>query len=105
MVLPGEQYKELIMPAKFTVSGSNTTISFEFTLPTTKMISIVDVIARQIWGDRDSDSVLYSSLTNQQKLDLLFTGVRDYFMTHLYRNASKIATNAARSDVNTNQAL
>jgi hypothetical protein len=95
------------MPAKFTVSGSNTTISFEFTLPTTKMISIVDVIAKELWGEDATEpgSVLYSSLTNQQKLNLLFAGVRDLLMTHLYRNANRIATDAARSDVNTNQAL
>jgi hypothetical protein len=65
------------MTAKFTVSSTSTTITFTFTAPTGQIQSIVGGAAECLWnvgyGNHGTDEVpiLFSSLTNQQKLDLV----------------------------------
>jgi hypothetical protein len=65
------------MTAKFTVSGTSTTIAFTYTALTTQIQSIVGGAAEYLWnagygnhGDAEKP-ILFTSLTNQQKLDLV----------------------------------
>jgi hypothetical protein len=99
------------MAAKITTTGGNTTISFEFTLPNAKMVSIVDIIGKQIWHN---EGVIFTdgftiqhfyNLTNQQKVDVLFDLVRDGLMTYVYRDAAKIANETAKSNIDATSAL
>ncbi len=67
------------MAGKFTVNGTNTTITFEYTAPTTKVQAIVLAAARYFY-DLDAVDVPpttpFDSLTNQQKLDILDRHIR-----------------------------
>jgi hypothetical protein len=65
------------MSGKFTVSGTSTTITFAYTALTAQVQSIVGGCAEYLWdhgyGDHGTQEIpiLFASLTNQQKLDLV----------------------------------
>ena len=65
------------MTSKFTVSGTDTKITFEWTALTEKIISIVGDCAEYLWnhgyGDKGTEEIpiLFENLTNNQKLSLV----------------------------------
>ena len=64
------------MASTITTSGANTTIAFSYTAPTATIQLIVGSAAEYLWdhgyGDHGIDSsILFSSLTNAQKLSLV----------------------------------
>ena len=69
------------MPATFTVNGSNTTITITITSSTANIQAIFGIVCQYLWNDGYGDHgtfvapILYSSLTNQQKLDIFFNYV------------------------------
>ena len=99
------------MPARFTVNGSDTTISFEFTAPTTKIQTIVGIISLYLWntgaGDHGTNDapILYTSLNNQQKLNLVFQFVLTSLMNILHIDAFRKAADASSQDVDENLSL
>ena len=99
------------MPAKFTVNGANTTISFEFTAPTAKIQNIVGIISLYLWNTGAGDHgtleqpIYYDSLTNQQKLNLVFDHVRISLMNILHIDAFKKSADASAQDVDDNLSL
>jgi len=66
------------MPASFTVNGSNTTITITITSSTANIQTILGIVTQYLWNDGYGDHgtldapIQYSSLTNQQKLDIFF---------------------------------
>jgi hypothetical protein len=83
------------MTAKFIVSEQNTTITFEYTAITDKMIYVISDCSEYLWnlGYGDHGTIdkpkLFSSLTNQQKLGLVDTHLRLVVLDAA--NANKIA--------------
>ena len=71
------------MTSKFTVSGTDTTITFSWTAKTTLITSIVGDCSEYLWnhsyGDHGTTEVpiLYSSLSNNQKLALVEAHLKD----------------------------
>ena len=65
------------MAGKFTVSGTDTTITFTYTAPTAQIQAIVNDAAQYYWNigmgnhGTQEEPILFTSLTNQQKLNLL----------------------------------
>jgi len=70
------------MASSFTTVGGNTTVEFHYAAPTATIISIVGGCAEYLWnhgrGDHGGDGrddqrppILFSSLTNAQKLTLV----------------------------------
>lgn len=76
--------------ASFAVTGSNTKVTFEYTLPTNKMQNVVGNAAEHLWNKgygnhgTEASPILFSSLTNQQKLDLV-----DEFVKVVVNNIAK----------------
>jgi hypothetical protein len=99
------------MPATFTVNGSNTTISFTFTMTTTKTQSIVGIVSLYLWnrgyGNHGTPQapILYSSLTNQQQLDLIFQHVKTSIMNVINIDAYQKSATDAQANVDTNLTL
>lgn len=71
------------MASSFTVNGSNTTITFAYTKDTTTIQSIIGNAAEYLWnhgyGDHGTEAapILFSSLTNNQKLALVEDHIKD----------------------------
>ena len=71
------------MTSKFTVIGAETKITFEWTALTAKIISIVGDCSEYLWehgyGDHGTAEVpiLFTSLTNNQKLALVEAHLKD----------------------------
>jgi hypothetical protein len=65
------------MTAKFTVSGTKTTITFEYVATTALIQSVIINAAEYLWGRGFGNHgtpevpILFASLTNQQKLDIV----------------------------------
>jgi hypothetical protein len=70
------------MAGTFTVNGANTTIKFEYTALTTTILSIVGSAAEYLWNHGYGDHgtveipILFTSLTNQEKLNLVDTHLK-----------------------------
>ena len=71
------------MSSKFTVIGQETKITFEWTKPTTIIQLIVGDCAEYLWnhgyGDKGTEEapILFSSLSNNQKLALVEAHLKD----------------------------
>lgn len=80
--------------AKFSVSGSNTTVSFNYTAATDRVQAVINAAAEYLWdhgyGDHGSitEPILFSSLTNAQKLALVDDCVLHFIL--VYANAKKL---------------
>jgi len=74
------------MTAKFTVSGSNTKIIFEYIAPTAKISEIALAAAGYLWehgyGDHGSEDgpILFDDTSNQDKLNMIDAHVRRVIM-------------------------
>ena len=95
------------MASSFTVSGGNTTVEFHYVAPTATVISIVGGCAEYLWnkgrGDHGGDGlegrpapILFSSLTNQQKLGIVDEYVRQVIIDAANTEKSIKAQDAAR---------
>jgi hypothetical protein len=91
------------MTAKFTVSGTSTTITFTYTALTTQIQSIVGGAAEYLWnvgygnhGDAEKP-ILFTSLTNQQKLDLVDEHLKRVVLDAANTQKSVKAQEAART--------
>lgn len=88
--------------AKFTVNGSDTKITFEFTAPTNVIQSIVGGAAEYLWehgiGDHGTEEspVLFADLTNQNKLDLVNQHIKDVIINCANTQKSVKAQETAR---------
>ena len=66
------------MPASFSVNGSNTTITFTITASTVNIQAVLGIVCLYLWNDGYGDHgtfenpIQFSSLTNQQKLDMFY---------------------------------
>ena len=66
------------MPASFSVNGSNTTITLTITSTTVNIQAVFGIVTQYLWNDgygnhgSVDNPILFSSLTNQQKLDILY---------------------------------
>jgi hypothetical protein len=91
------------MTAKFTVSGASTTITFSYTALTGQIQSIVGGCAEYLWehgyGDHGTEEIpiLFASLTNQQKLDLVDEHLRRVVLDAANTQKSLRAQEAART--------
>ena len=92
------------MPATFTVNGSNTTITITITSTTVNIQAIFGIVCQYLWNDGYGDHgtldapVLFSSLTNQQKLDIFYNYVVRSIKSILFldaREKSKVANQVA----------
>jgi len=69
------------MGASFSVNGQNTTITITVTSSTANIQTIFGIVSLYLWNDGYGDHgtpdspIMYSSLTNQQKLDIFFNYV------------------------------
>ena len=85
------------MSSKFTVIGTETKITFEWTALTAKIQSIVGDCAEYLWnhgyGNQD---VLFTNLTNNQKLALVEAHLKDVIINASNTNKSIKAQDAAR---------
>lgn len=91
------------MTGKFIVSGQNTTIAHSWTALTAVMQSIVGGAAEYFWNNglgnhgTQETPILFSSLTNQQKLDILDEYFKRVALDAANTNKSIKAQEAARS--------
>ena len=91
------------MISKFTVTGSTTKISFEATAPTTTIQSIVGSASEYLfehgYGDHGTEEapILFASLTNQQKLDLVGKHLKQVILDLANTHKSVKAQEAARA--------
>jgi hypothetical protein len=71
------------MPSSFTVTGSDTKITFDYTAPTATIQSVVGDAAEYLWdkgaGDHglEEEPILFTDLTNDQKLTLVEDHIKD----------------------------
>ena len=90
------------MSSKFTVIGTDTKITFEWTALTSKIQSIVGDCAEYLWnhsyGNHGTTEapILYSSLTNNQKLALVEARLKDVIINAANTFKSIKAQDAAR---------
>jgi len=90
------------MTSKFTVIGTETKITFEWTALTAKIQSIVGDCSEYLWnhglGDHGTTEVpiLYSSLSNNQKLALVEAHLKDVIINAANTHKSVEAQEAAR---------
>ena len=74
------------MAGNFTVTGSNTEVSFKWTKSTAKMQSLITSAAHYLWdvgyGNHGTieSPILFSSLNNQGKLDIVDAHVRQVIL-------------------------
>ena len=92
------------MPASFSVNGSNTTITITITGSTVNIQNIFGIVTQYLWNDGYGDHgtafepILFSSLSNQQKLDIFYNYVIRSIKSILIldaREKSKVANQAA----------
>lgn len=88
--------------AKFTVSGTDTKITFEYTALTAKIQSIVGDCAEYLfnhgYGNHGTEEapILFTDLTNQQKLDIVDKHVKQVIIDAANTFKSVKAQDAAR---------
>jgi hypothetical protein len=91
------------MTAKFTVSGLNTTITFTFTALTAQIQSIVGGCAEYLFNigmgphGTQEKPILFTDLTNQQKLDLVDEHLKRVVLDAANTQKSIKAQEAART--------
>ena len=90
------------MSSKFTVIGQETKITFEWTALTAKIQSIVGDCAEYLWnhsyGNHGTTEapILFTDLSNNQKLALVEAHLRDVIINASNTNKSIKAQDAAR---------
>ena len=90
------------MTSKFTVSGTDTKITFEWTALTEKIISIVGDCAEYLWehgyGDKGTEEapIVFDDLNNNQKLALVEKHLKDVIINASNTFKSIKAQDAAR---------
>ena len=90
------------MTSKFTVSGTDTKITFEWTALTEKIVSIVGDCAEYLWnhgyGDKGTEEapILFDDMNNNQKLSLVEAHLRDVIINASNTFKSIKAQDAAR---------
>ena len=90
------------MPSKFTIIGTETKITFEWTALTAKIQSIVGDCAEYLWdhgyGDKGSEEapIVFDDLTNVQKLALVEEHLKDVIINAANTFKSIKAQDAAR---------
>ena len=98
------------MAGSFTVNGSNKTIAYEYTKPTSMVLRVVGDAAEYLFdkgfGDHgdEENPIVFDDLTNQQKLDLVDAhhvraGILSLAMTHKSLRDQKIAKDLAAQEV------
>ena len=91
------------MASSFSVSGTNTTVVFSFIAPTTTIQNIVGNASEYLWehgyGDHGTpeEPIVYSSLTNTQKLSLVENHVKQVILDLSNTYKSIKAQEAART--------
>lgn len=103
------------MTGSFIVSGSNTTVRFEYTATTVKISNILNAAAHYLFDNKfgtdinNPPPVPFASLTNQQKLNLLDDHLKRVIMdlakSYNANNAADTARDAAIVDADTNLTL
>jgi hypothetical protein len=90
------------MAGTITTGGGNTTLSFAYTTTTENMISIAEDAAHWLWdnglgnhGTVDTP-ILFSSLTNQQKVDIIDSYFKKIIIDASNTYKSNAAAQAAR---------
>jgi hypothetical protein len=74
------------MTGSFTVSGGNTTVTFEYTALTAKVQDVVGDASHLLWdrgyGDHGTEEspILFADLTNQQKLNIVDLHVKNVML-------------------------
>ena len=90
------------MTSKFTVSGTDTTITFSWTALTEKIVSIVGDCSEYLWehgyGDHGTEEapIVFDDLNNNQKLALVEAHLKDVIINASNTNKSLKAQDAAR---------
>ena len=90
------------MTSKFTVSGTDTKITFEWTALTEKIVSIVSDCAEYLWnhgyGNHGTEEapILFDDLNNNQKLALVEAHLKDVIINASNTFKSIKAQDAAR---------
>jgi len=97
------------MSGTFEVNGSDTTVRFEYTKPTTMVQAIIGDAAEYLFdhgkGDHgdEENPIVFADLTNQDKLDLVAANVPlviiNMAMTHKSQRDQKIARDLAAQEV------
>ena len=74
------------MTSKFTVSGTDTKITFEWTAPTALIQSVVSDCAEYLWrnGQNNNNEIPFENLTNNQKLEI----IEHYFKNIIIESAN-----------------
>jgi len=91
------------MASSFQVIGQNTKVDFNYTAPTTQVISIVGGCAEYLWdkgwGNHGTEEapILFSSLTNTQKLNIVDDYVKMCIIDAANTQKSIKAQDAARA--------
>ena len=91
------------MSATFTQINGNTKIDFNYTAATAKVQTIITGAAEYLWTHGNGDHgtpkspILFSSLTNQQKLDMVDTYIRKSVLALANTNKSTKAQDLART--------
>ena len=90
------------MTSKFTISGTETKITFEWTALTEKIVSIVGDCSEYLWdhsyGDHGTEEapILFDDLNNNQKLALLEAHLKDVIINASNTFKSNKAQTVAR---------
>ena len=90
------------MTSKFTISGTETTITFSWTALTEKIVSIVSDCSEYLWehgmGDKGTEEapILFDDLNNNQKLALVEAHLKDVIINASNTFKSIKAQDAAR---------
>ena len=90
------------MASKFTISGTETKITFEWTALTEKIVSIVGDCAEYLWehgyGNHGTEEapILFDDLNNNQKLALVEAHLKDVIINASNTFKSLEAQEAAR---------
>jgi hypothetical protein len=105
------------MTATITVAGGNATISFSYTGLTANVQDVLNEAAEKVWNDNGPHfqttetidpvsgativtrtEILFDSLTNQQKLDLLDAVLRGFIVNAAKQNHVRTADAAAQAE-------
>ena len=92
------------MPASFSVNGQNTTITITITGTTANIQNVFGIVTLYLWNNglgnhgTDFNPILFTDLTNQQKLDIFYAfivrSVKEILLLDA-REKSKAANQAA----------
>ena len=84
------------MTAKFTISGSDVTVSFSYTAPIAKVQSVIEAAAHYLYVKPDEDAPEFEELSNQQQLNVVDAHVRRVIIDLASTYTSRAAQDAAR---------